>query len=68
MKKYKLKVLNGVKILLEDSIQLLLLVSSVYKDSIIGLILLSGVFLYLIRRKIKTMERLARIVGLCMLL
>lgn len=68
MKRYKLKVLNGVKILLEDSIQLLLLISSVYKDSIIGLILLFGVFIYMTRRKIRTMSRLAWIVGLCMIL
>jgi hypothetical protein len=53
MKKYRIKLLNGVKILLEDSIQLMLLVSSVYKDSVIGLFLLFGVFIYMMRRKIK---------------
>ena len=53
MKKYRIKLLNGVKILLEDTIQLMLLVSSVYKDSVIGLILLFGVFLFMTRRKIK---------------
>jgi hypothetical protein len=53
MKKYRIKLLNGVKILLEDSIQLMLLISSVYKDSIIGLFLLLGVFIYMMRRKIK---------------
>ena len=68
MKKYKMKLLNGVKILLEDSIQLLLLISSVYKDSIIGIFLLLGVLIYMLRRKIKSMERLAWIVGLCMVL
>lgn len=68
MKKYKLKVLNGVKILLEDTISLLLLISSVYKDSIIGLVFLFGVFIYLTRRKIKSMMRLAWIVGFCMIL
>lgn len=68
MKKYKLKLLNGVKILLEDLIQLLLLISSVYKDSIIGLLLLFGVFLYMTRRKIRTMARLAWLVGMCMIL
>lgn len=68
MKKYKLRLLNGVKILLEDTIQLLMLISSVYKDSVIGLILLFGVFMYLTRRKIKTMARLAWIVGVCMII
>lgn len=68
MKKYKLRLLNGVKILLEDTIQLLMLISSVYKDSVIGLVLLFGVFLYLTRRKIKTMARLAWIVGVCMII
>jgi hypothetical protein len=53
IKKYRIKLLNGVKILLEDSIQLMLLVSSVYKDSVIGLFLLLGVFIYMMIRKIK---------------
>jgi hypothetical protein len=60
--------LNGVKIYLEDTIQFLILISSVYKDSIIGLILLLGVLAYMLRRKIKQMQRLAWIVGLCMIL
>ena len=51
-KKYKMKLLNGVKILLEDLIQFVLLISSVYKDSVIGLALLFGVFLYMTRRKV----------------
>jgi hypothetical protein len=68
MKKYRIKLLNGVKILLEDSIQLMLLVSSVYKDSVIGLFLLLGVFIYMMRRKIKQMQRLAWIVGISMIL
>jgi hypothetical protein len=53
MKKYRIRFLNGVKIFLEDTIQFLLLISSVYKDSIIGLFLLFGVLLYMLRRKIK---------------
>jgi hypothetical protein len=53
MKKYRIKMLNGVKIFLEDSIQFLLLISSVYKDSVIGLILLFGVLVFMLRRKIK---------------
>lgn len=68
MKKYRLKTLNGIKIFLEDSIQFLILISSVYKDSVIGLILLAGVFSYMVRRKIKQMQRLAWIVGICMIL
>ena len=67
-KRYKIKLLNGVKIFLEDFIQLMLLISSVYKDSIIGLILLLGVFIYMTRRKIRTMVRIAWIVGFCMIL
>jgi hypothetical protein len=65
--KYKLKLLNGFKVLLEETIQLLLLISSVYKDSVVGLVLLFGVFLFMIRRKLKTIERLAWIVGICMI-
>lgn len=61
-----LKLLNGFKLLLEESIQLLMLISSVYKDSVVGLVLLFGVFLFMIRRKIKTIERLAWITGICM--
>jgi hypothetical protein len=53
MKKYRIRFLNGVKIFLEDTIQFLLLISSVYKDSVIGLFLLFGVLLYMLRRKIK---------------
>jgi len=68
MKKYRLKTLNGIKIFLEDSIQFMILISSVYKDSVIGLILLAGVFSYMVRRKIKQMQRLAWIVGICMIL
>ncbi len=68
MKKYRLKTLNGIKIFLEDSIQFLILISAVYKDSVIGLILLAGVFSYMLRRKIKQMQRLAWIVGICMIL
>jgi len=68
MKKYRIKFLNGVKILLEDTIQFFLLISSVYKDSVIGLFLLFGVLIYMTRRKIKQMQRLAWIVGLCMIL
>lgn len=68
MKKYRIRVLNGVKIFLEDTIQFLILISSVYKDSVIGLILLFGVLFYMLRRKIKQMQRLAWIVGLCMIL
>lgn len=67
-KRYKIKLLNGVKILLEDFIQLTLLISSVYKDSIVGLIMLLGVFIYMTRRKIRTMVRIAWIVGFCMIL
>ena len=65
--KYKLKLLNGFKVLLEETIQLLLLISSVYKDSVVGLVLLFGLFLFMIRRKLKTIERLAWIVGICMI-
>lgn len=68
MKKYRIRFLNGVKILLEDTIQLLLLISSVYKDSVIGVLLLMGVFIFMMRRKIKQMQRLAWIVGFCMVL
>lgn len=46
----------------------MLLISSVYKDSIIGLIILLGVFIYMTRRKIRTMVRIAWIVGFCMIL
>jgi hypothetical protein len=66
-KKYKIKVLNGVKVLLEDLIQMMLLVSAVYKDSVLGLILLAGVVLYMFRRKIRTLVRVAWIVGICMI-
>ncbi len=62
-----LKLLSGFKILLEETIQLLLLISSVYKDSVVGMVLLFGVFLYMIRRKIRTIERLAWITGLSMI-
>ncbi len=48
-KKYILKLLSGFKILLEETIQLLLLISSVYKDSVVGMF-----FLYMIRRRIRT--------------
>lgn len=65
-KKYKIKVLNGVKILLEDTIQLMLLVSAIYKDSVIGLVFLAGVVLYMFRRKIITLVRVAFMVGICM--
>jgi hypothetical protein len=65
-KKYMLKLLSGFKILLEETIQLLLLISSVYKDSVVGLVLLCGIFLYLVRRKIKTLARLAWITGISM--
>lgn len=46
---------------------MLLLISSVYKDSVVGLVLLFGVFLFMVRRKLKTIERLAWIVGICMI-
>lgn len=62
-----LKILSGLKILLEETIQLLLLISSVYKDSVISVILLFGVFLFMVRRKIKTISRLAWIVGVSMI-
>ena len=67
-KKYMLKLLCGFKILLEETVQLLLLISSVYKDSVVGMVLLFGVFLYMVRRKIRTMQRLAWITGVCMIL
>ena len=54
--------------ILEETIQLLLLISSVYKDSVVGLALLFGVLLYILRRKIKTIERLAWITGICMII
>lgn len=66
-KKYSFKLLEGFKVLLEETIQLLILISSVYKDSIIGLILLFGIFLFLVRRKVKTIARLAWIVGISMI-
>lgn len=66
-KKYKIKVLNGVKVVLEDLVQLMVIVSAVYKDSVLALILLSGVILYMIRRRIRTLVRVAYIVGICML-
>jgi hypothetical protein len=65
-KKYKIKVLNGVKVVLEDLVQLLLLISAIYKDSILGLILLIGVIHYMTRRKTRTMVRVAYLVGLSM--
>lgn len=68
MKKYRIRFLNGVKIFLEDTIQFLLIISSVYKDSVIGMILLLGVLIYMMRRKIKQMQRLAWLIGLCMIL
>jgi hypothetical protein len=66
-KKYIMKLLTGFKVILEETIQLLLLISSVYKDSVVGLALLFGVFLYMLRRRIKTIERLAWITGFCMI-
>lgn len=66
-KKYKIKVLNGVKIVLEDLIVLFLLISAVYKDSVLGLILLAGVVLYMVRRKIRTLVRLGYIIGIVMI-
>lgn len=66
-KKYILKLLSGFKILLEETIQLLLLISSVYKDSVVGMVLLFGVFLYMIRRRIRTIQRLAWITGVSMI-
>jgi len=65
--KYILKLLSGFKVILEETIQLLMLISSVYKDSVVGLILLFGIFLFLVRRKIKTIARLAWIVGISMI-
>lgn len=62
-----MKLLNGFKVLLEETVQLLLLISSVYKDSVVGMFLLFGVFLFLVRRKIKTIARLAWIVGISMI-
>ncbi len=62
-----LKLLNGFKIILEETIQLLLLISSVYKDSVVGMVLLFGVFLFMVRKKIKTLERLAWVTGISML-
>ena len=66
-KKYMLKLLTGFKVILEETIQLLLLISSVYKDSVVGLALLFGVLLFILRRRIKTIERLAWIPGICMI-
>jgi hypothetical protein len=66
-KKYKFKLLEGFKVLLEETIQLLILISSVYKDSVIGLILLLGILLFMVRRKVKTVARLAWIVGISMI-
>jgi hypothetical protein len=63
-----LKLLCGFKVLLEETIQLLLLISSVYKDSVVGLVLLFGIFLFLVRRKIKTIARLAWITGISMII
>lgn len=45
----------------------MLLISSVYKDSVLGLILLAGVVLYMFRRKIRTLVRVAYMVGICMI-
>ncbi len=67
-KKYMFKLLTGFKVILEETIQLLLLISSVYKDSVVGLALLFGVLLYMLRRRIKTIERLAWITGICMII
>jgi hypothetical protein len=67
-KKYMFKLLTGFKVILEETIQLLLLISSVYKDSVVGLALLFGVLLYMVRRRIKTIERLAWITGICMII
>lgn len=67
-KKYMFKLLTGFKVILEETIQLLLLISSVYKDSVVGLALLFGVLLYMLRRRIKTLERLAWITGICMII
>lgn len=66
-KKYMIKLLNGFKILLEETTQLLLVISSVYKDSVVGCVLMFGVFLFLVRRKIKTISRLAWITGISMI-
>jgi hypothetical protein len=52
--------------LLEDLIQLLLLISAVYKDSVIGLVLLLGVLLYMIRRNVRTLVRVSYLIGITM--
>jgi hypothetical protein len=62
-KKYKIKVLNGVKILLEDFILLMLLISCVYRDNIFSLVFLIAIVFYMSRRKVKTMVKIAFIIG-----
>jgi hypothetical protein len=57
-----------VKILLEDFISFLLFISSVYKDSIIALPFLFAVFHYMTRRRVRTLVRIAWIVGFCMII
>ena len=45
-KKYKIKLLNGMKIFMEESVQLMLLISSVYKDNIFSIFLLVSIVFY----------------------
>lgn len=63
MKKYKIKALNGLKIFLEDLIQLMMLLSCVYKDNILSLVFLVAIVLYMSRRKVHTLVRVAFIIG-----
>ena len=57
-----------MKVLLEDLIQLMMLISAVYKDSIIGLCFLVGVLVYMLHRRVRTLVRVAYIVGICMMI
>ena len=68
MKKYKIKTLNGLKIFLEDLIQLMMLLSCVYKDNILSPVFLAAIVFYMSRRKVQTLVRVAFIIGLSMLI
>lgn len=60
--------LFGVKILFEQAIQLMLLISSVYKDNIFSLVYLLAILYYMLSRRITAMVVICYVVGIVMIL
>ena len=66
-RKYKMKILSGIKVLLEEIVQLFMLISSVYKDNVFSLVYLATIFMYAYYRSTGAMVGLCFIVAIVMM-